>query len=114
MLVFILVPSWPPLNVTGKTSSSKSIAINWTQIPYKHTNGIITGYMINYKETEANTRWLSNFTTQMLITITGLKEYFTYTFRVAGMTKKGAGKLSMDIHVKTDEDGKMIVICMNM
>ena len=88
--------------------------MKWTQIPYEHANGIITGYMINYKETEANTRWLSNFTTEMFITITGLQEYFIYTFRVAGMTKKGVGKFSTDIYVRTDEDGKMTVICLLM
>ena len=39
---------------------------------------------------------------------TGLEEYFTYTFRVAGVTSKGIGAWSTDIYVRTNQDGKII------
>ena len=49
-------------------------------------------------------------TTMMHYTLTGLDSHKNYTIYVAGNTRKGHGALGTPIYVQTDQDGKKLII----
>ena len=51
---FLLVPSAPPSNVTGRNKSSTSIFVQWDQVPAADQNGVILNYTIKYTETDSS------------------------------------------------------------
>ncbi len=47
------VPSDPPQNFTAEADSSRSLIVRWEPPPKESQNGIITGYKIRYRPTNA-------------------------------------------------------------
>ena len=107
LLVLLVVPNSPPVNVRGHNMSSTSILVQWGSVPAENRNGIIMSYTVTYKELpggNTNSR-VANATTAQA-TLTGLKKYTNYSIAVLASTLKGDGNASEPIIVITDEDSK--------
>ena len=98
------VPSRPPSNVTAVSSSANSINVTWGAVPSAHQNGIITGYIVFYKEISA-LGYSSAATTQRGVTISGLKPATQYAMRVLAYTNNGNGIASERLVLFTSEKG---------
>ena len=104
---YFLEPSAPPANVTGNNSSSRSILVQWDEVPENDKNGIIKGYKITYKDWRTGgekTQTVDAPTRQ--VNLTGLNEFTKYNISVLAFTVKGDGRLSSAITVTTAEDSK--------
>ena len=102
-----LVPNAPPTNVTGHNTSSKSIFVDWDDVPQPDQNGIILRYTVTYTALPNGSpvpQVVDAPTTQA--TLTGLNEYTNYRITVFASTSKGDGNVSEPIIVITDEDSK--------
>ena len=102
-----LVPNAPPTNVTGHNTSSKSIFVDWDDVPQPDQNGIILRYTVTYTALPNGSpvpQVVDAPTTQA--TLTGLNEYTNYSITVFASTSKGDGNVSEPIIVITDEDSK--------
>ena len=106
-LPYFLEPSAPPANVKGNNSSSKSILVEWDEVPENDKNGIIKGYNITYKDwrTGVEKSQTVDAPTRQ-VDLTGLNEFTKYNISVLAFTVKGDGPPSSTITVTTDEDSK--------
>eukprot|EP00794_Sanderia_malayensis_P019881 gene19881-21822_t len=105
-------PTRAPTNLTGNFIDHRSLNITWFRVPEAHTQGVILGYKLMYKDgTIPDATWI-NFSLPNVLneeyglfnkTVTGLKIYTPYVFRVAGFTYKAVGVYSEDLTVWTDE-----------
>ena len=105
--VLCSVPGAPPENVTGHSTSSTSIEVNWGEVPADKQHGTILEYAVIYKETEgaADTEKRVNSTARG-IELRGLIKYTAYSIQVLAATVKGDGPRSETITVWTVQDGK--------
>ena len=104
---YFLVPNTPPSNVQGKNTSSRSILVQWDDVPAADQNGIILSYTITYEALPGGspqTKVVNAPTRQSILT--GLNEYTNYSITVFASTSKGGGNASASIIVVTDEDSK--------
>ncbi|XP_031549873.1 protein sidekick-1-like [Actinia tenebrosa] len=95
------VPTKAPDNVTAVSRDASSIRITWQPIPKKYHNGILLGYIVFYRKRDTN-KWqrqtISSADTYSYI-INGLLPGESYIIAVAGYTKNGTGKKSIDVGV---------------
>ena len=109
--LFVIEPNAPPSDVTGHNTSSKSIFVDWDDVPQPDQNGIILQYIVTYTELpngSPQSQVVNAPTTQA--TLTGLNEYTNYSITVFALTSKGGGNASEAIIVITDEDSKSLVL----
>ena len=108
-LISFIVPSAPPLNITGRSTSSTSLMITWGHVPIGHQNGIITGYLVYIKESISRL-WPSPITVhQQTYEKTGLKFWTFYDVKVAAKTSVGPGSQSNVSQIRTEEDSKILI-----
>ena len=108
----ILVPSSAPTNVTAITNGATSINVTWDEVPPLNQNGIITGYIVFYKETTAS-GYTTAATMQRSITIQGLQPLTQYAMRVLAYNSNGNGIASEHILLFTAEQGRLFVnVCL--
>ena len=113
-LFFFIEPNAPPANVTGHNTSSKSIFVDWDDVPQPDQNGIILRYIVTYTELPNGSpqyQVVNAPTTQA--TLTGRNEYTNYSITVFASTAKGDGNVSEAIIVLTDEDSKLTCVLFN-
>ena len=109
MLIVVIEPNAPPVNVHGHNTSSTSIWVDWETVPVADQNGIILSYTVSYTALSAGiprTAVVSAPTTH--VTLRGLEEYTNYSILVFASTVKGDGNASDPIIVTTDEDSKLL------
>ena len=119
LILPLLAPRGPPLNVAAQNVSSTGINVTWQPIEEKLQYGIILGYRIRYKkEASAATplrrkrRSIDPLEAEVLggnnltWTLEGLEKFTNYCIQVLGFNSKGDGNTSDSICVMTDEDGK--------
>ena len=107
LFFFFIEPNAPPTDVTGHNTSSKSIFVDWDDIPQPDQNGIILSYTVTYTALPNGSpvsQVVTAPTTQA--TLTGLNEYTNYSITVSASTLKGNGNVSEAIIVITDQDSK--------
>ena len=104
------VPASPPQNVTATVLSSTEIQVNWTEPPEIDQNGVITQYEVMYEPlmTFGELVVMTNTTTDLYFTLTGLQEYVEYNISVRAYTSVGPGPYSVGIVRRTFEDGRNI------
>lgn len=102
-------PSAPPQEVTCSSPSSTSILVSWVPPLAEFQNGNITGYSIQYSVTEGDNR-----TSQQVSRIPpesssylleNLEKWTEYGITVRALTEAGEGPESLQLLVRTDEDG---------
>ena len=85
------VPTSPPRTVLAFALCSTEIQVIWTQVPEMERNGIITQYEVLYEPlvlSDCLTTLTVN-TTDLTITLTGLKEYVVYSISVRAYNSDG-------------------------
>ena len=99
-----LVPSSAPSNVAAVANDATSINVTWDEVPLLNQNGVITGYIVFYKEATA-TEYTSLATMHRSIQIKGLQAATQYALRVLAYNNKGNGIASQMIVLSTAEMG---------
>lgn len=89
--------------------SSIEIMVQWTVVPIRARNGIISQYEVQYVphvlfEGQISTESVT--TTNMSTVLVNLQEYVSYEISVRAHNSAGAGPFSENITVRTLEDGK--------
>ena len=87
--------------VMPPTVSSRSITVNWNEIPCLQRNGRIIRYEVEFGPSGEGTISGRSFTTNGLIPFTN------YTFRVRGVNSEGFGPYSDLIIITTSEAGNI-------
>ena len=99
----VLVPG-EPQNVKARALNTTSINVTWTDP--RNTNGIITKYVVHYREKEKETvkqKTVKNGLSQLL---TSLVVYTKYYISVQAFTVAGGGKWSEPINETTASGGE--------
>lgn len=104
LLTFILLlePNAPPQSVRGYAESSRSVLLQWNEVPPLDQNGVIKGYIIIYRAltTEVKNSTRVDAPKRELILVR-LNEFTYYSLCVLAFTSKGDGP-STCIVVLTD------------
>ena len=102
-----LVPSSPPSNVTAVSNDATSIDVSWNEVPTPDQNGVITGYLVFYRESSAKTYTIAA-TMQLKLKIQGLSAATSFSLRVLAYNSNGNGIASELITLTTREKGSII------
>ncbi|XP_065060769.1 uncharacterized protein LOC135688019 isoform X3 [Rhopilema esculentum] len=97
-----IVPSSPPSNVTAASNDASSIDVSWNEVPSSDQNGVITGYLVFYRESSATTYTIAA-TAQLKLKIQGLSAATSYSLRVLAYNSNGNGIASELITLTTRE-----------
>lgn len=98
--------------------SSTAVSMRWLPPNPQHINGLIHGYHVNLTATfngswvTAQRTFVSNLTNMLGVQTAVLSELFKYTeygLTVTCFTAAGDGPPSPQIHIRTLEDGKMML-----
>ena len=121
LLIVILVtaPASPPTNVDVVGISSSEVLVTWDVVPPIDQNGIITMYEVLYQPLETFGGAIGPLTrnvsgTEMSVILTDLQEFVNYNISVRAYTSVAEGPYSQEVSVSTFEDGKVIVINLNL
>ena len=90
---FLAAPSASPANVTGNSTSSTSIFVQWDQVPLPYQNGVILYYTVTYR-LHYNALFPQTVVVAAPITqttLTGLNQSTLYSIAVSASTSKGGG-----------------------
>ena len=99
VLFSFIAPSGPPMIVMPPTVSSRSITVNWNEIPCIDRNGMIIRYDTAFGSLGDGTISGRSFTAN------GLAPFTNYTFQVRGVNSAGPGPYSDLINITTSEEG---------
>lgn len=114
------VPSAPPQDVTCTSPSSTSILVSWAPPPAEFQNGVITGYSVQYANTEGikvskRTERIPPGSSSYLLG--SLQKWTEYGITVRAQTEAGDGPESLQLLVRTEEDGTFlhpVPVCFGM
>ena len=86
--------------------------MTWDEIPGLDQNGIITDYEVQIQPLDFPADLIVNLltTTNLLILVTDLEEYISYSIRVRAYTSVGPGPYSDPVTERTFEDGNVLCI----
>ena len=91
--VFSVVPSAAPANFSLVSQTPTNVTVTWEPVLCMYRNGLITGYVIKYKE--LNNDLVSNKTItgddMRMFEITGLKPSTQYEIKITAMNSVGTG-----------------------
>jgi hypothetical protein len=95
------VPTKAPDNVTAISRDASSILVTWQQIPQQYQNGILLGYIVFFRKTGSKKWKRHKISTadRYSYVINGLLPVESYIVAVAGYTRNGTGKKSIDVNV---------------
>ena len=93
--------------MTAVANDATSINVTWDEVPLSDQNGVITGYIVFYKEVTA-TDYTSSATVHRSIHIQGLKAATQYALRVLAYNNKGNGIASEMVVLSTTELGNQV------
>lgn len=105
------VPSAPPQDITCTSSSSTSIVVSWAPPPLEFQNGIITGYTIQYSNTEGIkvSKRIERITPESSsYLLENLQKWTEYGITVRAQTEAGEGPESLQLLIRTEEDGTFL------
>lgn len=104
----ILVPTGFPVNFLAVAINSTSILLTWDPPPVHESNGIITSYTIT-QVVAGSTSTLT--TTELMLRVTNLRPFTSYTFDIAASTTVGLGPRTAPVTENTPEAGMYADIC---
>ncbi|XP_056891551.1 protein tyrosine phosphatase receptor type Db isoform X4 [Takifugu flavidus] len=101
------LPSAPPQDVACTSPSSTSILVSWAPPPPEFQNGVITGYTVQYSNTEGikvskRTERIPPESSSYLLE--NLQKWTEYGITVRAQTEAGEGPESLQLLVRTEED----------
>lgn len=101
-------PSAPPQDVTCTSPSSTSILVSWAPPAREFQNGVITGYTIQYASTDGikvSERTERTPPESSSYLLENLHKWTEYGITVRARTEAGEGPESLQLLVRTEEDG---------
>uniref|UniRef100_A0A3Q1J8A9 Receptor-type tyrosine-protein phosphatase delta n=1 Tax=Anabas testudineus TaxID=64144 RepID=A0A3Q1J8A9_ANATE len=101
------LPSAPPQDITCTSPSSTSILVSWTPPPLEFQNGIITGYSIQYSNTEGNktSKRIDGIPPESSpYLLENLEKWTEYGITIRAQTEAGDGPESLQLLIRTEED----------
>lgn len=104
------VPSAPPQDITCTSPSSTSLLVSWAPPPLEFQNGVISGYSIQYSTTEGNKTskrvdGIPPGSSSYLLE--NLEKWTEYGIMVRARTEAGDGPESLQLLIRTEEDGTL-------
>ena len=85
------VPSGIPSNIRYNILNSSTVLLQWNEVECSKRNGLITGYIVQYTEENANhTRNITGGNASSHV-LTGLIVHRNYSIRLAAANKVGVG-----------------------
>ena len=102
-------PDAPP-SLSGETLTSTSISLTWSPPPEYNQNGIIERYQIEISDEDNVVMQYSTNGTTMMLKVTELRPYHTYSCRMAAATRAGIGPFTSVVLLQTLEDGKFVAL----
>lgn len=108
----MIVPDGPPLEVVATAVSSTAVSVSWQQPREDLRNGMIEGYLIQYREKmDSQMRFNTSEITNTMKMVENLKFFTDYCFQVSARTSISGpngqwGPFSMEICKGTREDSK--------
>ncbi|XP_064387090.1 receptor-type tyrosine-protein phosphatase S-like isoform X2 [Halichondria panicea] len=93
------VPDGFPSNVRSTSTLLNSINVNWNPLADNETNGVITGYTVQYISSEAMT--MDTVNTTLISATLNVMAGYTYTISVAARTAIGLGPYSTAVSQMT-------------
>ncbi|XP_065052028.1 phosphatidylinositol phosphatase PTPRQ-like [Rhopilema esculentum] len=98
-------PIQPPASLLTYNTSSSSLWIEWSKVPFESRRGLILGYMVVYSDIVYNiTRNLTlNGENVLSHNLIGLEQFRKYRISIAGFTKIGIGPYISTVGI-TDQD----------
>lgn len=104
LFYFTSVPSSAPQQFSGYVINSTAVSLSWAAIPKENQNGIIRYYLVDVLEQDTGTSLEYISATEEII-IHPLHPYYSYSFRVAGVTVD-TGLFSGSLSFLTHQDSK--------
>uniref|UniRef100_A0A673ADX7 Receptor-type tyrosine-protein phosphatase delta n=1 Tax=Sphaeramia orbicularis TaxID=375764 RepID=A0A673ADX7_9TELE len=101
------LPSAPPQDITCSSPSSTSILVSWAPPPVEFQNGIISGYSIQYSNTEGNktSKRIDGIPPESSpYLLENLEKWTEYGITVRAQTEAGDGPESLQLLIRTEED----------
>jgi hypothetical protein len=95
--------------VSAQPYDSTSFTVTWTEIQADRRNGIITGYILIWREiiTDSVSSNASVPSRPLSCVVRGLKIFTEYEVKIAGFTIIGTGSYSQHVLVKTGEGSRL-------
>ena len=84
--------------------------MSWQSIECIDQNGIITGYDVDFQQTDGTATTAGEIVGQTF-TARGLRPFTDFTFRVAGVSNEGRGPFTDTITVRTNGDSMLAIHC---
>ena len=78
-----------------------AVIISWEEVNCTQSNGVITGYNIQYHTNKEPQSVFLNVTVVTNVTITGLTEFRLYYIRIAAINNNGIGPYSQEFSFYT-------------
>lgn len=102
IFIFQLVPSSPPANISITHVTATSMTVVWDEVPVKHQNGDIEGYLVFYRPHFSQSQhYDAQASKNKNLTLTNLKHGTSYALRVLAYTTTGNGIASKLLKVST-------------
>lgn len=89
-----LAPSGAPQSVTSTVLNGTTVSIDWDPVDCNRTNGFIRGYILSFGIVDGVSSLKHIDSTQLNITLAGLRILTAYNFSVTAFTVKGIGPYS--------------------
>lgn len=105
-LLYILVPSVAPPNVTARNTSSTSVLLEWDLMPEEDRNGILLGYVVYYIGRDGVENRFVHESTLLSLDLQGLEKFTEYSFELTAFNSIGESNRSEVVSCKTDQDSK--------
>lgn len=120
---FILsAPDSPPQDITAVNTDKNSIMVRWKSIPEQDRNGIILGFKLTHMKISATLHmnkpvdeeaklWprfetIIDGDTYVTVLSSKVKPFAWYCIKMLGFTRKGEGRESSCVFLRTKESGK--------
>ena len=102
---FIAAPTSSVSNVTLSSIEARSMRVSWHDVPCSGQNGLITGYLLQYKNsTFSETVNITGEENREFI-LTQLTPYTNYTITITAYNDGGTGPASNEVMQQTIESG---------
>lgn len=106
-----LVPTSPPLNVTGFLDDTEKLIVTWNPLPLDHRLGIILGYHIMYEaQNSGYTQEMNVSSFNLSATLQNVQWGRLYEIKVAAFNSVGKGPPSPLIVLRSPDGSKRNLI----
>ena len=106
-----LVPTSPPLNVSGLLDDNENLIVTWQPLPLEHRLGIILGYRIMYEaQNSGNPQEMNVSTFNLSAVLQNVQRGRLYEIKVAAFNNIGEGPPSPLIVLRSPDGGKRNLI----